>query len=159
MIPFTVATIAAAAAPSPALHRIDEPPADVCNYRIYYLPFPPGENGAAPTAPIINGEREKDDSFVVTVRRKLCRGRLVPGVGASKRWIDDPAQPVVTWSATVAPTSSDQPKPPSSFLKGPTIKMGPDGETLLAQPRPPGGDRRKSLAPAASAGTPGTPAR
>ena len=135
MISFTVAIVAAAVASSPAIHRIDEPPAKFCNYRIYYLPFPPAENGVARTAPIINGEREKDDSFVVTVRRKLCRGRLLPGLGTSTRWIDDPSQHVVTWSATVAPTASDQARPPSSFLKGPTIKMGPDGETLLAQPK------------------------
>ena len=135
MISLTVAIVAAAVAISPTIHRIDEPPAKVCNYRVYYLPFPPAENGVAATAPVINGEREKDDSFVVTVRRKLCRGRLVAGRGTSTRWIDDPSQHVVTWSATVAPTAGDQAKPPSSFLKGPTIKMGPDGETLLAQPR------------------------
>ncbi len=135
MISLTVVIITAAIAAPPAIQRVDEPPAKACNYRIYYLPFPPAENGVAPTAPIIGGEREKDDSFVVTVRRKLCRGRLMPGPGASTRWIDDPSQHVVTWSATVAPTVSDQAKPPSSFLKGPTIKMGPDGETLLAQPK------------------------
>ncbi len=135
MIPLTVAVITAAVAAPPAVRRVDEPPARACNYRVYYLPFPPAENGVARTAPIIGGEREKDDSFVVTVRRKLCRGRLMPGLGTSTRWIDDPSQHIVTWSATVTPTASDQARPPSSFLKGPTIKMGPDGETLLAQPK------------------------
>ncbi len=133
--PLAIALVTAAVATPPAIQRIDQPPAKACNYRIYYLPFPPAENGVTPTAPVIAGEREKDDSFVVTVRRKLCRGRLIPGLGTSMRWVDDPSQHVVTWSATVAQRASDQAPPPSSFLKGPTIKMGPDGETLVAQPK------------------------
>ncbi len=135
MISLTIAITTAVIAASPAVQQVDEPPAKACNYRIYYLPFPPTDNGHAAVPPIINGQREKDDSFVVTVRRKMCRGTLIPGPGASKRWIDDPSQHVVTWSATVAPTMNPQAAPPSSYLKGPTIKMGPDGETLLAQPK------------------------
>ncbi len=135
MISLTVAFFTAAAAASPAIRQVGEPPMSACDYRVYYLPFPPDENGVAPTPPVINGEREKDDRFVVTVRRRLCRGRQVAGPGTSTQWVDDPSQHFVTWSATVAPTTSDRARPPTSFLKGPTIKMGPDGETVLAQPR------------------------
>ena len=130
-----VAAFTAATAASPPNVPMLEPPANACDYRAYYLPFPPTENGLAPTPPVINGEREKEDSFVVTVRRRLCRGRQISGPGIPTRWVDDPSQHFVTWSATVTPVASDRAIPPSSFLKGPTIKMGPDGETLLAQPR------------------------
>ena len=135
MISLTIAIVTAALAAPPAVQRIDEPPATACNYRLYYLPFPPADRGHASAPPMIDGEREKDDSFVVTVRRKRCRGTLIPVPGASTRWIDDPSQHFVTWTATVAPTTTPQAKPPSSYLKGPTIKMGPDGETLLPQPK------------------------
>ena len=135
MIVLAVAVFTAATAASPATRQVLEPPANACDYREYYLPFPPTENGVAPTAPVINGQREKDDSFVVTVRRRLCRGRQISVPGIPTRWVDDPSQHFVTWSATVTPTTHDRASPPSSFLKGPTIKMGPDGETLMSQPK------------------------
>ncbi len=133
MVFAAVAVLSAALSAAPAVQLASAPPADECEYRIYYLPFPPDENGRASAPPAINGEREKDDSFVVTVNRKICPAKRLLGVGANKRWIEEPGQHTVTWSATVTPTKADQAAPPTSYLKGPTFRIGPDGETVLEQ--------------------------
>ena len=123
---FIAAVLTAALSASPAIRAVDAPQSKGCDDRLYYLPFPPAENGHSDRPPVIDGAREKNDSFVVTVERITCPGRRLPGVQ-----VDDPSQRKVTWRATVKPTEADQVKPPMSYVKGPTFKMGPDGETIV----------------------------
>ena len=122
------AVLTAALSAVPAIWPVAAMRTAGCSTRVYYLPFPPKANGTVVQPPVVEGKRETDDSFVVTVERISCP--WTPAASA-RAGVDNPGQPIVTWHATVKPTEPDKIKPPLSSVKGPTFKRGPDSESIV----------------------------